>query len=75
MQQMGRCRWTHCPALHRMVWRTWCTRRCRYCALSRKGLQLRLELGNVVTGEGEREGRVVVGDKTDKVWEGKPTCV
>ena len=27
-----------------------------------KGLQLRLELGNVVTGEGEREGRVVVGD-------------
>jgi hypothetical protein len=26
-----------------------------------KGLQLRLELGNVVTGEGE-EGRVVVGD-------------
>ena len=27
-----------------------------------KGLQLRLELGNVVTGEGERGGRVVVGD-------------
>jgi hypothetical protein len=36
---------------------------------------VRLELGNVVTGEGEREGRVVVGDKTDTVWEGKPTCV
>ncbi len=40
-----------------------------------KGLQLRPELGNVVTGEGERERRVVVGDYTDKVWEGKPTCV
>ena len=36
------------------------------------GLQLRLELGNVVTGEEEKG---VVGDKTDKVWEGKPTCV
>ena len=40
-----------------------------------KGLQLRLELGNVVTGEGEVEGRRVVGDSTDKVWEGKPMCV
>ena len=26
-------------------------------------------------GERERGGRVVVGDSTDKVWEGKPTCV
>ena len=38
----------------------------RACAGHGKGtgLQLRLELGNIVTGEGERgkEGRVVVGD-------------
>jgi hypothetical protein len=35
-----------------------------------KRLQLRLELGNFVMGE----GGVVVGDKTDTVWEGKPLC-
>ncbi len=40
-----------------------------------KRLQLRLELGSVVTGEGEREGKVVVGDKAEKCGEGKPTCV
>ncbi len=37
-------------------------RACEAWARRHEGLQLRLELGNVVTGEGEREGRVVVGD-------------
>jgi hypothetical protein len=40
---------------------------------SLKDYKLRLKLGNVVTGVGEREGaegRVLVGEKTEKVWGG-----
>ena len=36
-------------------------------------LAVRLELGNVETGEGERGDSESGKYKTDKVWEGKPT--